>query len=635
MSEIDLTKMQQSDVVPGVLEVYKLLKKFKEDPDRTDWIDKVYKRGWEVAYGENDALWSKEEREAMIAKEQIPVAINDIAKGIQGSCALSTANKPGIQVKPIGSSDLYISELIKRGFDYVWQQNRGQEIIFDLVKECKTGSIGWLDIKFDDSKGKYGKIVLCSDDPLSYYFEKKSRRSDKSDSPIIKAHLVTKQYAKENHDVVDEDLEFSPIDKEEEPGKSSSGKPGEDEYARAEKNKDTRTDDKEEEPLVWEIEAWLIKQVKEYWLLTVNPDTAAVEKFKFDTKKEQKDALDLAKLHGDENAKTKDASVEKRILRIIVGKKLISEEENPYGLDSDGDPVVPKILMPHDRSFKGFYISPTYRAIEISKSRNKRRMQTIYVITKNIDAPIVMPTGAKWVNDPKHGDQLEVPKDAAFAPQRLLPGTTSSELMAMESRDEMALNDEFDMNDVMKGKLPPGVDSGKLVIALQDQAGTMTTPFIGTLEGVIEKAAKVILSLMLRHWPRELWERLIDEEEKTSWQPEKQKKIDPQTGEVVPPDPNDVSMKWLAALEMVKPSEPGKKAPLDLEGLDIKIQAGSTTPTNRMAKRLDAMEMVKAGVYPPEIALEYADDPLKDKAIAMLKQRQQAAQEAMMMKGSK
>jgi hypothetical protein len=199
----------------------------------------------------------------------------------------------------------------------------------------------------------------------------------------------------------------------------------------------------------------------------------------------------------------------------------------------------------------------------------------------------------------------------------------------------MALNDEFDMNDVMKGKLPPGVDSGKLVIALQDQAGTMTTPFIGTLEGVIEKAAKVILSLMLRHWPRELWERLIDEEEKTSWQPEKQKKIDPQTGEVVPPDPNDVSLKWLAALEMVKPSEPGKKAPLDLEGLDIKIQAGSTTPTNRMAKRLDAMEMVKAGVYPPEIALEYADDPLKDKAIAMLKQRQQAAQEAMMMKGSK
>ena len=634
MSEIDIKKIELSGVDERVLEVYKLLKKYKEDPDRTDWIDKVYTRGWEVAYGDNDALWSEKERQAMIAKEQIPIAVNDIAKGIQGSCAVSTANKPGIQVKPIGSSDLYISELIKRGFDYVWQQNRGQEIIFDLVKEAKTGSIGWLDIKFDESKGKYGKIVLTSDNPLDYYFDKKSRKSDKADSPIIKAHAVTKEYAKENYDVSDEDLDFVPVEQDDTPGKSSEGGDGVDEYARADRKKDSGVKEKDEDQLVWEIEAWLPKKFKEFHVLTVGPD-AEVIKFVFKTKAEQTKALEALKESGDTNAASKDLLIEKRILRVIIGKKLISEEENPYGLDSDGDPVIPKILMPHDRSFKGFHISPTYRAIEISKSRNKRRMQTIYVITKNIDAPIMMPTGAKWVNDAKHGDQLEVPKDAPFAPSRLLPGTTSGELMAMEQRDEVALNDEYDMNDVMRGKLPPGVDSGKLVIALQDQAGTMSTPFIGTLEGVIEKAAKVILSLMLRHWPRELWERLIDEEEKASWQPDSQKKLNPETGEVIPPDPDDVSQKWLAALEMVKPSVPGEKAKLDLEGLDIRILAGSTTPTNRMAKRLDAMEMVKAGVYPPEIALDFIDDPLKDKAKAILKQRQQAEQQMMMMKGSK
>jgi hypothetical protein len=69
--------------------------------------------------------------------------------------------------------------------------------------------------------------------------------------------------------------------------------------------------------------------------------------------------------------------------------------------------------------------------------------------------------------------------------------------------------------------------------------------------------------------------------------------------------------------------------------LDIRIVAGSTTPTNRMAKRLDAMEMVKAGVYPPAIALEYMDDPIKDKAIAQIKQQNEAAMQANMMKGSK
>jgi len=47
------------------------------------------------------------------------------------------------------------------------------------------------------------------------------------------------------------------------------------------------------------------------------------------------------------------------------------------------------------------------------------------------------------------------------------------------------------------------------------------------------------------------------------------------------------------------------------------------------------MEMVKAGVYPPQIALEYIDDPNKDKAIALIKQQQQQQQELAMQKGMK
>jgi hypothetical protein len=61
-----------------------LLKRYKEDTDRQDWEKQVYKRGWEVAWGKKDALWSDEEKNQMINRGQIPIAINDVSKGIQG-----------------------------------------------------------------------------------------------------------------------------------------------------------------------------------------------------------------------------------------------------------------------------------------------------------------------------------------------------------------------------------------------------------------------------------------------------------------------------------------------------------------------------------------------------------------------
>lgn len=637
MPTIDMEKISSSDAKKEVIEVYELLKDYLDDEERAEWVKEIYKRGWEVAWGKNDALWSDDEKKAMRDKNQIPLAINDISKGIQGSCAVATANRPGINVRPIGSSDLYMAELFKRAFDFVWYQNRGNEVIYDAAKEAKTGSLGVLDIYFDESKGKYGKIVMVSDNPLEIYFDKKSRKADKSDSPIIKARLVTRDYAKDKYeDLDDKDLDFKPLpaDDDDNMGKSEEGNQS-DGYVDANKADESRGDGEEKE-LVWEIEAWLIKTITDHKVLVINPMTGETEEVVFKTKGEADEAIEAIMLMGGQwEPKYKRVRSEKRVQRIIVGKKLISEEENPYGLDSDGDPVVSKVLFPHDRSYTGYYVSPTYRAIEISKSRNKRRIQTIYTISKNLDAPIITAQGYKWVTDTVHGDVLEVPKDAPFPPSRLLPGTTSAELVNMEQRDELAINDEYDMNDVMKGKLPPGVDSGKLVIALQDQAGMMSTPFIGTLESVIEKAAKVIYALILKHWPRAMWERLIDDEEKASWQPPKEQKIDPATGEVVKPEPDEVGQKWMKALDMIAPEDPAQEPKVDLEGLDIRIVAGSTTPTNRMAKRMDAMEMVKVGIYPPEVALEYVDDPNKDKAIAIIKNREQMAMQAGMMKGSK
>jgi len=637
---IDIKKMQEAGADDRVVEVYRLLKLYREDSERKEWERDVYKRGWEVAWGKKDALWTEEEKAAMLKKKQIPVAINDCSKGIQGAAAVATASRPGINVRPVGSSDMYVAELLKRAFDYVWGQNAGGMVNFDVVKECKTGSLGVFEVRFDESKGRFGKIVFISDNPLDYYFDKKSRRADKSDSHIIKAHLITRRHAKDNYDVTDEDLAFAPVavDVDGEPGISSAGYPGEDEYARMESSgeKDSGSGidggtDKDGQADVWEIEAWLVKKQKSFSVIVVT-QAGAVHKFDFETAREAKDAVRELETYG-QKASYKEKVTEVRVQRIIVGKKLISEETNPCGLDADGDPVVPKLLMGHDRSYNGYFVSPTYRAIEISRSRNKRRSQAIYTVSKNLDAPIVRTEGTKWENDEQHGDSLIVPKDAPFAPSRLLPGTTSGELMAMEQRDELALNDEYDMQEVMKGKAPPGVDAARALNALQEQAGMMSMPFISLEEWTLVKLAKVIYSLMLRHWPRSLWERLIDEEEKAGWQPEKDKQINPETGEPIPPDPNDIGMKWLKALEMIRPADPSADAGIELDGLDITFVAGSTMPTNRMAKRVDAMDMVKAGVYPPEVALEYIDDPLKDKAAAIIRNNRQMEMQTAMAKG--
>ncbi len=643
MNEIDTQSLKLAGAPEEVLEVYRLLKKYKEDPDRDWWKREVYERGWEIAYGKSDSLWTTEEKEAMTKKGQIPISINDLHKGIQGSSAVATANRPGINVSPIGSGDLYVAEIFKRGFDFVWGQNVGNFVVYDAVKESKTGGLGWVDVKFDETKGEFGKIVFESDNPLDYYFDKKSRKPDKSDSHIIKAHLITRVYAKDNYDVTDEDLDFKAVETDEQEGTSSAGKPGEDEYARMEEEKKRDSDastPKEDVADIWEIEAWLIKKETERKLSVIDLE-GKIQDFYLHNDKEGEEAI--AKLpEGYKHKLHKPRKVEIREQRIVVGKKLISTEKNPFGLDSDGDPVLPKIPFIHDRAYNGMAVCPTYRGIEISRSRNKRRMQTIYVVSKNIDAPIIRTEDSKWVNDPVHGDELIVGRNASFPPSRLIPGTTSAELVNMEQRDEAALNEEFDMHDVMKGKLPPGVDSGRLVLALQDQAGMMSGPFLSfTVEIGIEKVAKVILALMLRHWPRKWWERLIEPEEMDTWRPEKEKAAEmakqqamppgtPQPGEMTQPVPPqedpmkaEIRAKWEAALDMIRPKDPDQPPGIDLEGLDVKIVAGSTQPTNRMAKQAVAAELVQAGIYDPQAALDYIDDPKKDEVVARQEKRRQ------------
>jgi|GEM_PF-1367850 len=665
MPTIDLKKIENAGTPEDVLAVYRRVKKYYvDDEDRKTWKDNREKN-WSAAYPldtEEEGIWTPVEKETMEKKGQIPIGINDLAKGIQGSCAVITAKAPGLNFSPIGSGDLYVAELFKRGWDYVLNKNGGPITFYDFVQEAKVGALGCLEAKHDPSKGIYGKVVIGELDPTTYYFDKKAKKRDHSDVCFGKAHLVTKKYAQETYEgLTEEDLTFSPIEKDEEGDES---KPdyvkGKDNYALGEGKKSGLPEvEDEEDENVWEVEDWELVKVKELWLMIPSQEKPGeFDREVYKTNEEikatgwivgkdgkvatkitlipnpmmQQQATDGGVIPQAMIPQTIEAviwsrRVEKRIQRIVVGKKKISEEENPLGVDSEGEPILSVITLPHDRTLSGYPTCPTTRAYEISRSRNKRRMQSIYVVTKNIDAPIVMTDGSAWVKDEVHGDWIRAAKDTQHMPTRLLPGTTSAELINMEQRDKEDINDEYDMPEVFRGKLPPGQANiaGRTVLALQESVGTMSQPFTLAVESSMERLGKATAALMLKTWPKSMWTRLVEPDEMQSWQPEKEKQVDEQ-GNPVEPEPDKIQQRWTDAIARIT-GEDGKE-PMSMIDLDVKVIAGSTQPTNRMAKAGVALEFVKAGLYPPEIALEYLDDPLKDKAVEILDRNRKQEMEA-------
>jgi hypothetical protein len=651
MPDIDLKRISASDADPKVKEVYKLLKKYIDQPERKQWIERR-NDNWDAVYedGDRSTIWTEAERKAMMEKGMVPLTVNDLYKGVQGSAAVVTDQKPGVEFLPVGSGDLYIAELMKRAHDQVWAQNYGGTEGYEFVREAKVGGAGFMVSKHDPAKGIFGKLIFGNHDPETIYYDmKKSRKADLSDTDIIIAHLVTKTYAKETYEgIKDEDLIFQEVPKPDTTKTDTAT--GVDNYTRDEKPDIPDSDDDEKED-VWEIEAHLLKRELEYWLMVPNVKGEwDRHTFGKNQKDEAQEALDGIK-EAQPDAVIWKRVVEKRVLRIICGKKLVPQEQNneesdelvnPYGVDVGGEPVLPVVALVPERTRNGKPVSPTTFAKESCKERNKRRSQAIYVTTKNLEAPIVSSGVLKWHKDPIHGDWGEVDKNAAFAPQRLIPGTISSEALNMEAIAKADVDEMYDMQDVMKGKIPKGDPSGRTVLALQDMAGMMSKPFTRALEAALERLGKVNMAIILKTWQRHMWERLIEDDEWQKWQPPNEKKpVNPmedmnaaQGQQEEGPDETaqiEITKKWEAALEKIRPKEASLPSGISLLDIDVRVAAGSTMPTNRMAKAALAMDMVDKGIYDPEAALDYIDDPHKDLIVARLNANKKAEMQAAMM----
>jgi hypothetical protein len=269
-------------------------------------------------------------------------------------------------------------------------------------------------------------------------------------------------------------------------------------------------------------------------------------------------------------------------------------------------------------------MSPTNYAVPLNKEKIKRRAQFIYAASQNVNAPIVEPAGkTNWKGPPgTPGSRVEVDNNAAFIPTRLQPGSIDiHKFVELEQLADADIDDQYDLHDVMRGKIPEGSGNiaGRTVIALQDLGGMMSKPFLRKLESALIKLGKIDMALILRHWPREMWERLLEDDEKP---PDGTKEA--LAGDDEDPDEIQemVAAKFQDALEKIRPLDPTQPPGLSLIDLDVKVTAGSSMPTHRMAKEQVAIEKVAAGIYDAEAALEYADDPLKDKVIARLKKQQ-------------
>jgi hypothetical protein len=648
MQLIDPKKLKALDLPKEVEEVYLYLKAYAEAPERKAWEERQ-KRAWDLI---ENKIWEPDEEKQMEEQKQPPVCINDAVKGVQASCAVQTANKPEIKINPIGKGDVYVAELLRRGHDVVWEKNENGLNVYELAEERDVGAVGFIRARLDPNKGPFGKVVNETLQPLHVYFDKDSKKRDFSDTHLIYAVLRSKSYIKEQYDdIKDEDL-FTHGDIAQ--GGKSSGVTGKDNYQEPSSDKPDVPAEATEPENIWEIEASIRKVRDENWIIYLD-ENGKIQTARVDVKGKGKTAEAEAQKATPEGGKVISYWPRKREireLRIIVGKKLVERKEDPYGEDSDGDPIVHIIGLKAQRTRNAYPMSPTDYARDILRVKNKAFMQFIHAQAHNNNAPIREAEGAvKWTGPPgTPGSRAIIDmnkvKSLGDGVDRMSSGAGQTvHFLEIVQAAEKGISDQYDAPPFVKGEVPEGTDpSGRLALSVMDSAQTISKPKLGSLEGAMVRLAKVNLAIMLANWPREYWERLLEPDELESWMPEQERNKliageEQQTGaphgqmpELTDQTKGLIQQRWQNALDLIRPADYEKPSGISMIDLDVKITAGSSMPTNRMAKDMVATEKFKIGLYDRKAALEYTDDPKAEEIATRMDAADRAMAEAEAMK---
>jgi hypothetical protein len=192
------------------------------------------------------------------------------------------------------------------------------------------------------------------------------------------------------------------------------------------------------------------------------------------------------------------------------------------------------------------------------------------------------------------------------------------------------------------------------MLALMDSANMISKPKVSSLEAALVRLAKVNAAMMLSKWTRPQWERLIEPEEMNTWLPDKEKNdlqtklsimqqkqmaeqggqgngmVNTNPGTIPIPDEikAKIAVRWMEALDTLRPKDHNLPSGISVIDLDVKITAGSSLPTNRMARKEVARADFEVGLIDRKAALKYSDDPNAEEISMRMDQAEQAQMQA-------
>jgi hypothetical protein len=604
---------------PRVQQVYSYIRRVKETTARREWAEHAIKNR-KFVKGEQ---WDDQEKAKLKASGMLDIVYNKILPTMRHSTAFVTASSPGFVVKPVGGgSDALLADVHRAVLEKIGADNYIEDVAYDVAWDAKVDGVGWFVLDTDETKLPVNSIRIRRGDPLNFIVDNNSNDKYYRDADfIIYMEKITRKEAASAYGLTPSQMSgFSDL-----PEENKSIDREDEDYDDNVLGRRDPDDTQHEKP--YYIEAWLREEIRVP--LVVNLQTGAIEES--DTKANAtRRALQLTQMG--ESVKP-IVRKEKRVRRvIIVGNKLISDTTNPVGKDAIGEPVIPFFPVPNVRIEGPCHMADVTSLRDPQKEKNKRRSQLIYYASVATNAPWVgeegsfKPNKEYWErNAAVPAAILEYAKTAKNAPKREQPARLPEAYIHLETSSNAEIDDISGMNDAVKGVPPTSDASGKMVLALQEFATMGFKPFLRQLETAMAMLGNGTLSAVRITWQ-------IPDLVRVQINPQVEVALQIAPG-MQSQDPMQMQMQMMALQELMqKSNEANQLAQVFYDptvgSFDVKVEAGSTMPANRMAKLEFALQMHAQGIYDAEAVLEYIDDPVK---YDVLRRRKMAFEQARIM----
>lgn len=136
----------------------------------------------------NGAQWTKEQIDALEAKDMAPIVVNVISPTVDQAVAMLTSNKPRFSATARENGDTKVGALFADLLEYVWDMSNVNTELKTAIYDYYIRGIGYL-LAYHDPEGDFGQgaIRIKSVDPFNVYVDpsSKNRLFDDAESIIV------------------------------------------------------------------------------------------------------------------------------------------------------------------------------------------------------------------------------------------------------------------------------------------------------------------------------------------------------------------------------------------------------------------------------------------------------------------